>query len=294
MLEWRAGWRTVRLIVSWLGLLSPAFAPVASGGAVSAPSVGGDTSLGALGYQATAHDAWSAGASADLTGYDIPGVVPRRADFMSFADFVSFASQGLPREDATASATLRQMEDATGEALLGAIYADYSAAIHTYAYRLLGNREDADDVTQEVFIRAHAHLTQLRDQARLRPWLYRIATNLCMDQLRKRSRIRRILGMETSLTPDDNEENGPPREIAQPGAATALDSVAERDHIARALKRMPTKYATCLLLHSQQGLSYREIAAALGLTPGAAAVRLSRARDLFGKHYEELREEGAR
>ncbi len=290
MLGWRVGRRTLRLLVSWLGLLAPAFAPAVAPAVVSAPP----HLLGALAYQTTAHDAWSAGASADLTGYDLLGGVARRADFMSFADFVSFASQGLPREDATASATLRQMEDATGEALLGAIYADYSAAIHTYAYRLLGNREDADDVTQEVFIRAHAHLAQLRDQARLRPWLYRIATNLCMDQLRKRSRIRRILGMETSLTPDDNEENGPPREIAQPGAATVLDSVAERDHIARALKRMPTKYATCLLLHSQQGLSYREIAAALGLTPGAAAVRLSRARDLFGKHYEELREEGAR
>ncbi len=258
--------------------------------------------------------------SADGYGFELPGLgQPRLADFASLSDFVKYVSQSMPLDgagdlgdfgdfgdtgDASESRVRERLgrgadgrsrgEEASGEAFLSAIYAEYSGAIHTYAFRLLGNREDADDVTQEVFIRAHAHMAQLRDQGRLRPWLYRIATNLCMDQLRKRSRVRRILGMETSLSPDDDDENGPHREVAQPGGTAALESVAERDHIARALKRMPVKYATCLLLHSQQGLSYREIADALGLTPGAAAVRLSRARDLFSKHYDELREEGAR
>ena len=181
----------------------------------------------------------------------------------------------------------------SAEAFLTTIYIDYSAAIHSYAFRLLGNQEDADDVTQEVFIRAHEHFAQLRDAARLRPWLYRIATNLCMDHLRKRSRVRRIFGLETSLAPDEDED-GPQREIAQPGGTAAFDSIAERDYIARVLKRMPKKYAICLLLFSQQGLSYREIAEALGISPGAAAVRLSRARDLFVKYYDEMREEGKR
>jgi RNA polymerase sigma-70 factor, ECF subfamily len=180
--------------------------------------------------------------------------------------------------------------EVSADALLAAVYSEYSAALHTYAYHLLNNQEDADDVVQEVFIRAHSHLIELRDPARLKSWLYRIATNLCMDHLRRRSRVRRVLGIALPLAShaEDNEQYQT-QDIAQPGSTDAIDGVAERDHIGQALRKMPPKYATCLLLHSIQGLSYREIADVLGLTPGAAAVRLSRARDLFGKCYDELK-----
>jgi RNA polymerase sigma-70 factor, ECF subfamily len=183
----------------------------------------------------------------------------------------------------------------SADAIFAAVYNEYSAALHTYAFHLLGNREDADDVVQEVFIRAHGHLADLRDPARLKAWLYRISTNLCMDHLRRRSRVRRVFGIPLSLTPlaEDGEQHAA-YEIAQPGSTDAIDGVAERDHIARVLEKMPPKYASCLLLHSVQGFSYREIADVLGLTPGAAAVRLSRARDMFGKYYDELKGGGQR
>ncbi len=185
--------------------------------------------------------------------------------------------------------------DLPSEAQLAAIYREFSGQIHTYAYHLLGNPEDADDITQEVFIRAYARLAQLRDQTSMRSWLYRIATNLCMDHLRRRSRIKRIFGLESPLSgPGSGPDEAPQRDIAQPMAAAEIDSVAERDHISLALKRMPDKYAVCLLLHSLQGLSYREIADVVGVTPGAAAVRLSRARDLFARYYEDVRKEGTR
>ena len=180
------------------------------------------------------------------------------------------------------------------EALLTAVYHEYSVPIHSYASRLLRNVEDADDITQEVFIRAHAHLAELRDPARLKSWLYRIATNLCMDQLRRRSRTRRIFGIPVPLGPESEEnDHAPIREVAIPGALGPIDQIAERDHIAGALREMPPKYAVCLMLHSAQGLSYREIADILGISPGAAAVRLTRARDLFSRHYNALRGEGS-
>ncbi len=183
--------------------------------------------------------------------------------------------------------------DLPSEAQLAAIYREFSGQIHTYAFHLLGNQEDADDITQEVFIRAYARMAQLREQASMRSWLYRIATNLCMDHLRRRSRVKRIFGVEVALggSPGSDE---PPRDIAQPMALAELEGVAERDHIALALKRMSDKYAICLLLHSLQGLTYREIADVVGITPGAAAVRLRRARDLFARYYEELRREDMR
>ena len=185
------------------------------------------------------------------------------------------------------------VSEAEAEALVTAVYTRYASALHSYAFRLLGNQEDADDVTQEVFIRANDRLTQLRDPARLRPWLYRIATNLCMDQLRRRSRVRRIFGVAVNIDPTDQENDEPGQhEIAHPTSTAGIDGVGERDHIARALRKMPPKYATCLVLHSAQGLSYREIAEILNITTGAAAVRLARARDMFARCYDELKEEG--
>jgi RNA polymerase sigma-70 factor, ECF subfamily len=181
---------------------------------------------------------------------------------------------------------------AYSEALLTEAYVQYSAAIHSYAFRLLGNQEDADDVTQEAFIRVHYRLEQLRDAARLRPWLYRIATNLCMDQLRKRARTRKIFGLPVPLeTGSSDSDAGSSNDVAQPGSTAAIDGVAERDVIIRTLRRMAPKYAACLVLHSAQGLNYREIADVLGISPGAAAVRLARARDMFGRYYEEQRDD---
>lgn len=193
------------------------------------------------------------------------------------------------------SAEATPSDDIPSEAQLAAIYREFSGQIHTYAFHVLGNQEDADDITQEVFIKAYARLAQLREQTSLRSWLYRIATNLCMDHLRRRSRVKRIFGVELPLGVGiGSADDGPAFDVAQPMALAELDGVAERDHIALALKRIPQKYAICLLLHSLQGLSYREIADVVGVSPGAAAVRLSRARDLFARTYEELRREGAR
>ncbi len=182
--------------------------------------------------------------------------------------------------------------EAYAEALLTEAYRQYSAAIHSYAFRLLGNQEDADDVTQEVFIRVHYRLAQLRDATKLRPWLYSIATNLCMDHLRKRARTRKIFGLAVPLEAGSGEsEYGSPYDVAPPGTTSAIDGVAERDLITRTLRRMVPKYAVCLVLHSAQGLNYREIADVVGISPGAAAVRLARARDMFAHYYEEQRGE---
>lgn len=205
----------------------------------------------------------------------------------------SVVSEIAGKTQAGSDRTRAGAAEAEAEELLTAVYTRYATALHSYAYRLLGNLEDADDVTQEVFIRVNDRLAQLRDPARLRPWLYRIATNLCMDQLRRRSRVRRIFGIAVNIDPTAQETDEPGQhEIAHPASTAGIDGVAERDHITRALRKMAPKYATCLVLHSAQGLSYREIAEVLGITAGAAAVRLARARDMFERCYAELDGEG--
>lgn len=170
------------------------------------------------------------------------------------------------------------------------LYEKYKRPIHTYVYRLLGSQEDADDVTQEVFIRAFVSWQELYDHDNLSPWLYRIATNLCVDLLRRRKRI--------SWWPLVRRTSGAPFERATEDDAAYLPldtggipEVFERDHIRLALANMPEDYAIVLVLNAAQGLSYQDIATVVGISPNAAATRISRAKRMFAEQYQSLNEE---
>ncbi|WP_322480912.1 RNA polymerase sigma factor, partial [Thermogemmatispora sp.] len=155
----------------------------------------------------------------------------------------------------------------------------------SYIYHLLGNREDADDMTQEVFIRACLAWDHLHDRENLAAWLYRIATNLCVDLLRRR---KRIAWWPLSLS--SHQSNHDESSISEEFALLLADSggipeVIEREHIRAALAAMPFDYAVVLVLSAVQGLPYQEIAAIIGISPNAAATRISRAKKMFIERY---------
>jgi len=170
------------------------------------------------------------------------------------------------------------------------LYEKYKRPIHTYVYRLLGSQEDADDVTQEVFVRAFVSWKELYDHDNLSPWLYRIATNLCVDLLRRRKRIswwplvRRTPGQQFERTSEEDA-------AYLPSDNGGIPEVFERDHIRLALARMPEDYAIVLVLSAAQGLSYQDIANVVGISPNAAATRISRAKRMFAEQYQHLNEE---
>src|SRR5579863_1199999 len=118
----------------------------------------------------------------------IPGILPARP----VKGTVVVARR---REKVHASMTANNPGEAHEESVpddaqaLTALYEQFRRPIHSYIYRLLGNQEDADDVTQEVFVRACLSWNGLYERNNLSAWLYRIATNLCVDQLRRRKRI---------------------------------------------------------------------------------------------------------
>ncbi len=174
------------------------------------------------------------------------------------------------------------------EALLIKLYEQYRHPIHAYAYRLLNSREDADDVTQEVFIRACTSWDNLTERDKLSAWLYRIATNLCVDLLRRRKRISwwplggRVRSDESS---DEYIATDLTAFLADDGG---IPEVAERELIRMALSHMPVDYAVVLVLSAAQGVPYQEIADIVGLSPNATATRISRAKKMFAEHYIRL------
>lgn len=175
---------------------------------------------------------------------------------------------------------------------LSMLYEQFRRPIHSYIYRLLGNLEDADDLTQEVFVRACMAWDRLYERGNLSAWLYRIATNLCVDVLRRRKRIS-WWPLTFHRDNDDRFENdGNDAESWLLPDSGGIPEIAEREHIQMALRQLPAEYATALVLSASQGISYQEIAVIVGISPNAAATRISRAKKMFTEQYQRISQEG--
>src|SRR6266516_6762967 len=170
----------------------------------------------------------------------------------------------------------------------GMLYEKFKRPVHSYIYRLLGSHEDADDLTQEVFTRAYVAWNDLYDRDNLSSWLYRIATNLCVDLLRQRKRISRWMRIRRNRAGEYPE--GPSEEDVSylPSNTGGIPEIAEREHIRLALAKMPVEYAIALVLSAAQGVPYQEIAVIVGISQNAAATRISRAKRMFAEQYQRL------
>ncbi len=178
-----------------------------------------------------------------------------------------------------------------GATLVG-LYEQFRRPIYSYAYRLLSSQEDADDVTQEVFVRAFVSWDALYEHQHLSAWLYRIATNLCVDLLRRRKRVSwKLLG--THLHREQSSANVMNDDLsAFLSDSGGIPEVAERELIHMVLERLPVDFAVVLVLSAAQGVPYQEIAEIIGVSPQAAATRISRAKKKFVEQYQRLSKDG--
>lgn len=149
------------------------------------------------------------------------------------------------------------------------LYRAHRAKIYTFLFRLTGDADAADDCTQDTFVKAYHSLGQLKDDSRVLPWLYRIASNTAIDALRRRKQVRWIPLLTLRDRPDE------------PHAADDHGPVAERQHISATLRTLPIENAAALLLHVLEGYSYKEIAEIQGVSLTAVRSRIARARVAF-------------
>ena len=144
------------------------------------------------------------------------------------------------------------------------------------AGRLVGNREDAEDVVQEAFARAFQHLDGFRGGSSFRTWLLRITVHQSQDLLRRRSRSR-VTTRDPALGEPLSNEPGPARRTE------SRDSVKR---LTDALDELPPRQKAALFLKVYEGMSYDEVAAALGTTVAAARVYLWLARQSIRRRFE--------
>ena len=155
------------------------------------------------------------------------------------------------------------------------LVAAYEKTVYNVALQMTGNREDAQDLTQEAFFKAYNSLSSFRGESKFSSWLYRIVSNLCLDFKRRQSRRP-----SSSLTVEDDEGETLQLDIADESQSpeVLLERKLTRDAVRRGLAELPDEQRQILLLREIQGLSYDEIADAMGLEPGTVKSRIFRAR----------------
>jgi len=172
--------------------------------------------------------------------------------------------------------TLAGDEDAFAE-----LVARYRNQITSYIYRMVSDYDTAVDLAQETFIRVYRAASRYQTTHAFSTYIYRIATNLAISELRKRKR-RRLVSLTGLLHSPDGEELmdfQPPDD--QPLQDIALIDAEKRMVIKRAISTLPERYRAPLVLRDVEGKSYDEIAAILQTSEGTVKSRINRARNFL-------------
>ncbi len=168
----------------------------------------------------------------------------------------------------------------------------YKLRLVNYLFRLLANRDDAEEVAQEAFVKAYIHADKYKTIAKFSTWLYTIATNLVRNRIRSKKRAPQLLrlwdwGRDGSSESKPIDLVDPAREPDEETNDRELNRI-----INEAIQEISPKYRTSFILREINQLSYEEIAAVTGLKLGTVRSRINRARNSFRKILEPVLEKG--
>jgi len=149
----------------------------------------------------------------------------------------------------------------------------YERPIFGYAYRMLGGREDAEDITQETFLKLYRHRRRLDPQKNIKAFIYAIATNLIYDLFRRRRLRPELFILDHPETPFETID-----------PQTPYSSIEAAVDIAPALAKIPLMYRSILLLFYKEDFSYEQIAMLLSLPLNTVKTRIRRAKSALRKH----------
>ena len=161
------------------------------------------------------------------------------------------------------------------QSAFGQLVTANQAMVYSLAYRMTGNPEDAADLTQEAFLNAWRSLGSFNGQSAFSTWIYRLASNACIDFLRREKR-RSSLSMTLEDEDDADRQADLPDDRWSP--QRALERREAQEAVRQGLAALSPEHREVLVLRELEGLSYAEIAHALGLEEGTVKSRIARAR----------------
>lgn len=174
--------------------------------------------------------------------------------------------------------SLKQDSDAFGQ-----LIERYATVIVNLAYRMVGDRTEAEDLAQETFVAAFKSLSTFRAESKFSTWLYRIAANKCKDWLRVKRPGQGVHDADGEDVLDDRmaEERTPERLLSQQQVAAQLD---------RAIQRLPPLYREAFVLKHVEGLSYEEMQEILSVNTDTLKMRVYKGRLQLSRELAELKE----
>lgn len=187
----------------------------------------------------------------------------------------------VQRVSADESAVRGRRSNAHREGTFERLFEEFSAPIFNYVLRMVGDRDRAADIAQDTFIKAYRKLEQLTDETSLRSWLYRIATNTAIDEMRRR---RFVVPMGR-----DDDEHQPELPDGRPGPEAQVMAGTLDERVQRALLRLRPNHRQCLLLSDLEDMSAHQVGEVMGMSYGAVRTLLCRAR---GEMRRNLATEG--
>ena len=168
------------------------------------------------------------------------------------------------------------------QAAFGQIYARYERSVYRFVYHMIGDADEAEDIKQDTFVKAHRTLPGFRGDCSLQTWLLKVAGNLCRDRIKSRAR-RGEVGMLPELEatlPDDRPSGADPAQI--------LERKYMQGAVHRVLGGLPEAQRGLIVLRDIEGLSYQQIADILGCSVASVKLRLFRARRGFKERMSSL------
>ena len=156
----------------------------------------------------------------------------------------------------------------------GALFETHRDRIYRYVLHLVHDRAEAEDLTQETFLRAHRFHESIRDPGAVRSWLYQIATHVCLDRLRQRQ-------PQLSLDREGDAHHAESIPSESPSALEAAERKETSQCVQRSLQFLPDHYRAVLLMHEVYSLSAAEIASFMAVNLTTVKMRLHRARRML-------------
>ncbi|HWR00663.1 MAG TPA: RNA polymerase sigma factor [Chlorobaculum sp.] len=185
---------------------------------------------------------------------------------------------------------MEQQGITSGERFFSDLVAEHQEMVVNTCFRFVFNREDAEDLAQEVFVEVYRSIDKFREEAKLSTWIYRIAVSKSLDHLRRLKRKKRFSSLKRIIGVDD-----PADTIAAPSGDNPADVLADKERVAvlqEALEGLPDNQKTAFLLSKQDGYSNQEIADILQTTVPAVESLIHRAKknlkSRLERHYTAL------
>ncbi|MBI4914293.1 MAG: RNA polymerase sigma factor [Acidobacteria bacterium] len=172
--------------------------------------------------------------------------------------------------------------------MFGVLLERYQRPIFNFVYRFYGNYDLAQELTQETFLRCYQFLKSYDPKRKFSTWLYTVAKNLCIDELKKRKSANEVALDDAMTAVEAKGAEGMAERSAQ------LQCIRREDdfRLLEALQELPADARTVLLLHYFQGLSYQEIGESLSLPVSTVKIRIFRAKKVLLEKWKELGGEG--